>query len=79
MKALCLEQHGGPGALRYGDYPEPDCGPDDVSVRVTRSSFSGWDVKYRKGELRRLPGRKAFPLPMHPGRDAVAILVDPWR
>lgn len=74
MKAVRFSRHGGTEVLEYGDYPIPEVGPGDVLVRVDKTSVSGWDIKYRNGGLPRLPGRKSFPLPMQPGRDAVGVV-----
>ena len=44
-------------------------------VRVLATTVSRWDVKIRSGEVRGgLPGRRAIPLPMQPGRDAVGVV-----
>ena len=74
MKAVRINRHGSSEVLEYGDYPLPDVGPRDVLVRVDMTSVSGWDIKYRVGGLPQLPGRKSFPLPMQPGRDAVGVV-----
>ena len=74
MKAVRITRHGGSEVLEYGDYPLPEVGPSDVLVRVDSTSVSGWDLKYRVGGLPQLPGRKSFPLPMQPGRDAVGVV-----
>src|SRR3974390_1045415 len=81
MKAVRLFEFGGPDRLIYGDYPDPEVGPDDVLVKVMATSVSRWDVKYRTGEVPQfygkatghhggIHGRKAFPMPMQLGRDA---------
>jgi putative oxidoreductase len=74
MKAVRMSRHGGTEVLDYGDYPLPSVGPYDVLVRVEATSVSGWDVKYRLGSLPQLPGRKSYPLPMQPGRDAAGTV-----
>lgn len=74
MKAVRLYAHGGPDMLVHDDVALPEFGSDDLLVRVALSSVSGWDVKYRKGALAQLPGRKSFGLPMQPGRDAVGTV-----
>ena len=76
MKAVRLFEHGGLDALAYGDFPLPDIGPADLLVRVLATSVSRWDVKYRIGEVKGggLPGRRRFPLPMQPGRDAAGVV-----
>ncbi len=74
MKAVRISRHGGVEVLEFGDHPEPEVRPRDVLVRVEASSVSGWDLKYRKGALPTLPGRRAFPLPMQLGRDAAGVV-----
>jgi NADPH:quinone reductase-like Zn-dependent oxidoreductase len=74
LKAIRFDRFGTPDVLTYAHFPEPLAGPNDVLVRLEASSVSGWDVKYRRGELPDLPGRRRFPLPMQPGRDAVGIV-----
>ena len=76
MKAVRLFEYGGPQVLRYGDYPQPEVGPRDVKVRVLASTISQLDVKYRKGAIAKtkLPGRKAFPMPMQLGRDTAGVV-----
>lgn len=75
MKAVRLAWHGGLDVLHHGDQPMPEMGPQDVLVRVLATTVSRWDIKYRIGGAQfRLPGRKPFPLPMQPGRDAVGVV-----
>ena len=57
MKAVRLFEFGGPDKLNYGDYPEPDIGPDDVLVKVIATSVSRWDIKYRTGEVHQFYGK----------------------
>ena len=86
MKAVRLFEFGGPDRLVYGDFPEPDVGPDDVLVKVNATSVSRWDVKYRTGEVHHfygkatghhggIHGRRAFPMPMQLGRDVAGDVV----
>ncbi|MES2941959.1 MAG: NADP-dependent oxidoreductase [Pseudomonadota bacterium] len=75
MKAVRFETHGEPEVLSYGDYELPEVGPQDVMVRVLATTVSRWDIKYRVGGTKfMLPGRKKFPLPMQPGRDAAGVV-----
>jgi NADPH:quinone reductase-like Zn-dependent oxidoreductase len=76
MKAVRLFEFGGADVLRYADYPQPEVGPHDVKVRVLASTISQFDVKYRKGLIAKtkLPGRKAFPMPMQLGRDTAGVV-----
>ena len=76
MKAVRLFEYGGPEVLRYADFPQPAVGPQDLKVRVFATTISQFDVKYRKGLIAKtkLPGRKAFPMPMQLGRDTAGIV-----
>src|ERR1700678_889928 len=76
MKAVRMIQHGSVDTLLYDDFPMPEVGEHDVLVRVLATTVSRWDIKYREGEMKGigLPGRKGFPLPMQPGRDAAGIV-----
>ncbi len=47
-----------PGDLRLEDVPEPECGPDEVKIRVRNCSTCGTDVKIRKnGHVNLTPPR----------------------
>ena len=76
MKAARLFEYGGPDMLQYGDYPQPEVGPQDVKVRVLATTISGYDLKFRAGHMAgfRLPGRNALGLPMQLGRDTAGIV-----
>lgn len=51
MKAVRHATHGGLEVLHYADHPLPEPGPGDLLVRVLATTVSGWDLKYRCGEL----------------------------
>ena len=53
MKAVFIEQHGGPEVLRYGDLPDPTPKPGEVVVDVLAASVNGADWKVRAGESHR--------------------------
>jgi NADPH:quinone reductase-like Zn-dependent oxidoreductase len=58
MKAVVINEHGGPEVLRLTDFPEPSIGPNDVLVRVRACALNHLDIWVRRG----LPGRTvAFP------------------
>ena len=40
MKAIVFHQHGGIEQLRYGDFPDPQPGPEDVLIRVGAVSLT---------------------------------------
>jgi putative oxidoreductase len=79
--AVRLFEYGGPDKLIYGEYDLPPLGDRDVLVKNMAGSVSGWDVKYRAGDLARyqIPGRAAFPLPQQLGREAAGEVVATGR
>lgn len=64
MKAVYFNQHGGPEVLQYGDFPDPEIGPDEVMVRARACSLNYLDIFSRRG----LPGIK-IDLPSITGGD----------
>ncbi len=63
MKAVFIEQFGGPDVLRYGDLPDPTPGQGEVVVDVAAASVNAADWKVRAGEY----SQYKFPLIL--GRD----------
>jgi NADPH2:quinone reductase len=63
MKAIVVEQHGGPEQLRYKDIAEPAPGPGQALVKVAVSGVNYIDVYFRTGlykaELPLTPGMEA--------------------
>ncbi len=53
MKAVVINEHGGPEVLRYTDVPEPSIGPNDVLLRVRACALNHLDLWMRGG----LPNR----------------------
>ncbi len=49
MKAAVYHETGGPEVLQYEDFPDPECGPGDVLVRVEAISIEGGDTLNRAG------------------------------
>ncbi|PXX71526.1 putative oxidoreductase [Nocardia tenerifensis] len=76
-KAVRVFEHGGPEKLIYDDYPLEPLGPHSVLVAVHSASVSGWDLKYRSGQLSgvTLPGRRPLPMPQQLGREASGTVV----
>ncbi len=64
MKAIILNQHGGPEVLRYTEVPEPKISPAEVLVRVRACALNHLDLWVRRG----LPGI-SIPMPHIPGSD----------
>jgi NADPH:quinone reductase-like Zn-dependent oxidoreductase len=64
MKAVFINQHGGPEVLKYGDLPDPTPKPGEVIVDAIAASVNGADWKVRAGESHR---QSQFPYVL--GRD----------
>ncbi len=64
MKAVRIQEHGGPEVLRYEDVAEPAAGPGQVLVRVKACALNHLDLFVRQG----IPGQK-IPLPHILGSD----------
>src|SRR5215813_14179095 len=64
MKAVYIEQTGGPEVLRFGDQPDPTAGPGQIVVDTFAASVNGADWKVRAGHY---GGQPKFPLIL--GRD----------
>jgi len=50
MKAVFIEQFGGPEVLRYGDFPDSVAGLGEVVVDVVATSVNAADWKVRVGQ-----------------------------
>ena len=68
MKAVYIEQFGGPEVVKYGDLPDPSAGPGQVVVDALAASVNGADWKVRAGHH----GRQKFPLVL--GRDFSGVV-----
>jgi NADPH:quinone reductase-like Zn-dependent oxidoreductase len=49
MKAIVVNEYGGPDVLKFEDYPDPIAGPGEVLVRVAATSVNPIDYKRRAG------------------------------
>ena len=49
MKAVVMNEYGGPEVLKFADYPDPTPGPGDVLVKVAAASINPIDVLQRSG------------------------------
>ncbi len=72
MRAIVLNGHGGVDALEYDEhFPDPECGEDDVVVRVRSTSLNYHDIFTRNG----MPGIK-INMPMICGLDVAGEIAE---
>ncbi|MFB9835171.1 NADP-dependent oxidoreductase [Actinoallomurus acaciae] len=72
MKAIVMNQYGGPDVLKLAtDAPEPKVGPDFVLVRVRAAGVNPVDWKIREG---RLDGLFQTDFPVIPGWDLAGVV-----
>ena len=50
MKAVLVDQPGGPEQLRLGEHPRPEAGPDELLVRVHATALNRADTLQRQGQ-----------------------------
>ena len=67
MKAVFIEQYGGPDVLKYGDWPDPVAAPGEVVIDVVAASVNGADWKVRVGQYKQN-------LPFVLGRDFSGVI-----
>lgn len=67
MKAIQIQQFGGPEALVYGDAPLPEPGPGQVRVKIAAAGVNFIDVYHRLGQY-------PLPLPFIPGVEGAGIV-----
>src|SRR3954462_14164811 len=68
MKAVYIEQFGGPEVVKYGDLPDPSAGPGQIVVDTFAARVNGADWKVRAGHY----GKATFPLAL--GRDFSGVV-----
>jgi NADPH:quinone reductase-like Zn-dependent oxidoreductase len=68
MKAVYIEQFGGPEVLKYGDLPDPSAGPGQIVLDTHAASVNGADWKVRAGHY----GKGTFPMAL--GRDFSGVV-----
>src|SRR6201991_851191 len=68
MKAVFIEQYGGPDVLKYGEWPDPVAGPGEVVIDVVAASVNGADWKVRVGQHK----QPKFPFVL--GRDFSGVI-----
>jgi NADPH:quinone reductase-like Zn-dependent oxidoreductase len=72
VKAIVVEEHGGPEVLRYKDVPDSEPGPGEVVIRVRALTVNpGPDVLTREGRF----GMPGFALPHVGGSDPAGEVV----
>ena len=72
MRAAVIHEHGGPENLVYEEnFPDPECGPDDIVVRVKASSLNYHDIFTRRG----MPGIQ-LNMPVIPGLDVAGEIAE---
>ncbi|MEW2304714.1 NADP-dependent oxidoreductase [Streptomyces sp. NPDC006655] len=72
MRAVGLEQYGGPDVLRVFDRPLPVPGPGQVRIRVVAAAVNPTDLLLRSGELAAAAAR--LEPPYTPGMDASGVV-----
>jgi len=70
MKAIQIQENGGPEVLKLVDLPTPEPGPGQVLIRVKGTSVNYADIKARQGRYHGAP-----PLPFIPGLDVLGQIV----
>ena len=80
MKAIRVQQFGGPEVLELGDVPEPVAGPGQIVIAIHATGVNPVETYIRAGKYAKLP-----PLPYTPGTDAAGVItqlgagVSGWR
>jgi len=67
MKAILVTEFGGPEFLKYQEVAVPEINPDEVLVKVVKTSVNFADIKSRYG-------KKGTKLPFIPGLDAAGYI-----
>lgn len=67
MKAILVEEHGGPEQMHVLDVPEPTPGPTDVIIKVALSGVNFIDVYFRTGLYK-------MPVPVAIGSEASGVI-----
>ena len=69
MKAVLIEEHGGPQVLKISDRPVPQVRADEVLLNIKAAGMNHLDCWVRRG----VEGHE-FPLPIIPGCDAAGVV-----
>lgn len=73
MRAVAVEEFGGPEVLKIVELPEPQPGAGEVRIRVHAAAVNPTDVLLRSGEIARLAPQLPPP-PYIPGMDAAGVI-----
>ena len=76
MKAVVLHAYGDASQLRYEDVEVPECGADEVLVKVHATSINPIDFKLRSGAAK---ARMPLEFPAILGRDLAGEIVKVGR
>src|SRR3954471_19119389 len=69
MKAIRVEQFGGPDVLKIADVPQPRAGAGQLLVRLHAAGVNPVETYIRSGKYARLPE-----LPYTPGNDGAGVV-----
>jgi NADPH:quinone reductase len=72
MKAIQVQQVGGPEALQFVDVPTPQLKPNEALVQINASGVNFIDVYYREGRYKAAP-------PFISGQEAAGVVTDVGR
>ena len=62
MRAVALDQFGGPEALKIQEIPVPQVDADEILIRVEAAGIGAWDPYEREGRFVEIMGREpTFP------------------
>ena len=70
MKAVVIDEFGGPDVLRYRDVPDPSLSPASVLVEVRAVGVNRGDLQQRAGEA----GDEQMPLPLIVGWEVAGVV-----
>src|SRR6185437_2103382 len=76
MKAVVLDEYGGPEKMIYRESRQPDCGDGEVLVKVKATSVNPIDYKLRSGAAKSF---RPLEFPAILGRDLSGEVVKVWR
>ena len=75
MTAVRMYEYGGPEVMKIETHPVPKPADNEILMKVRASSVTWWDLAYRTGMVKPVPGRGALPMPQQLGREAAGDVV----